>query len=100
MSLFSCFDQEEEQLIFETRLHIKDIWLPDTQQWIGQNMMKSLSLYDLLTHGHNIHNQQLLKSGVQNRLFRMMQSVMNGNITTYTSSHYLNRLIKSLMEGS
>eukprot|EP01084_Bolivina_argentea_P207998 354768_1 len=28
MGLFSCFDRESEHLIFETRLHIKDIFIP------------------------------------------------------------------------
>eukprot|EP01084_Bolivina_argentea_P072149 131035_1 len=34
MSLFTCFDHEEEHLIFETRLHIKDIWIPREKGWI------------------------------------------------------------------
>eukprot|EP01084_Bolivina_argentea_P061960 113268_1 len=35
MSLFTCFDHEEEHLIFETRLRIKDIFLTSSNQWMG-----------------------------------------------------------------
>eukprot|EP01084_Bolivina_argentea_P312078 540272_1 len=35
MGLFSCFDRESEHLIFETRLHIKDIWIPTEGLWVG-----------------------------------------------------------------
>eukprot|EP01084_Bolivina_argentea_P160601 279655_1 len=36
MELFSCYEQEEEHLIFETRLHIKDIFIPSERVWFGQ----------------------------------------------------------------
>eukprot|EP01084_Bolivina_argentea_P243762 408561_1 len=45
MELFTCFPLEEEHLIFETRLHIQDIFMPQTTQWIGDKLMKRLSLY-------------------------------------------------------
>eukprot|EP01084_Bolivina_argentea_P271196 461367_1 len=98
MSLFTCYDHEEEHLIFETRLHINDIWIPNDRLWIGKQLMRSLSLYDLLVHGHTVHNQQLLKSKVQNRLLEIIKSTMDGTVTTYTKSNYVNSLIKSLME--
>eukprot|EP01084_Bolivina_argentea_P083737 151602_1 len=60
MSLFSCFDRESEHLIFETRLHIKDIFVPTERQWMGNAYMKPLSLYDLLDHGNNVHRKYLL----------------------------------------
>eukprot|EP01084_Bolivina_argentea_P028586 53107_1 len=33
MSLYTCFEGEEEHLIFETRLHIKDIFIPTEGGW-------------------------------------------------------------------
>eukprot|EP01084_Bolivina_argentea_P199100 340752_1 len=37
MSLFSCFEREEEHLIFETRLHIKNIFMQQSGGWIGKS---------------------------------------------------------------
>eukprot|EP01084_Bolivina_argentea_P179939 310897_1 len=35
MDVFSCFDHEEEHLIFETRLHIKNIFIHSSRAWVG-----------------------------------------------------------------
>eukprot|EP01084_Bolivina_argentea_P260493 439937_1 len=51
MGSFTCYHNEEEHLIFETRLHIKDIFIPRSKLWIGSKLMKRLSLFDLLIHG-------------------------------------------------
>merc|ERR1719361_3414419 len=47
MALFTCYDNEAEQLIFKTRLHIKDIYLPRIGYWIGNGIMNRMSFYDL-----------------------------------------------------
>eukprot|EP01084_Bolivina_argentea_P204512 349258_1 len=98
MNLFSCFPHEEEHLIFETRLHINDIFIPKNKQWIGADLMLPLSLYDLLIHGSFIHNNALLKKKHQKKLFKILQNVKSGNISTYTNSSYVNKLISSLTE--
>eukprot|EP01084_Bolivina_argentea_P290795 499622_1 len=98
MDLFSCFDHEEEHLIFETRLHIKDIFLQKTRQWIGKRLMHSFSLYDLLIHGNVIRNKHLLKPKSQQLLLEMIQCVMKEQTSTYTQSDYANKMIKSLFE--
>eukprot|EP01083_Nonionella_stella_P192436 711333_1 len=68
MSLFSCFDTEEEHLIFEARLRIKDIFIPKDRKWVGKCWMKALTLYDLLIHGNRIYEKHLLKSKNQSLL--------------------------------
>eukprot|EP01084_Bolivina_argentea_P270339 459645_1 len=98
MGLFTCYDQEEEHLIFETRLHIKDIWIPSEHQWIGKNMMNRLSLCDLLIHGNVVRDDTLLKPKNQKRLSKLLHAVINNTIATYTSSSYTNNLIKSLIQ--
>eukprot|EP01084_Bolivina_argentea_P300041 517257_1 len=35
MGLYTCFDRESEHLIFEARLHIMDIFVPNEKLWIG-----------------------------------------------------------------
>eukprot|EP01084_Bolivina_argentea_P266961 452992_1 len=98
MDLFTCFHNEEEHLIFETRLHIKDIWLQKSGEWVGNSLMNTFSLYDLCIHGNDIHEQRLLKKKPQRALVRMMECVMSNKITTYTKSNYVNKLVESLVE--
>eukprot|EP01084_Bolivina_argentea_P159457 277713_1 len=98
MSLFSRFDHESEHLIFETRLHIKDIFIPDTRGsvWVGNKIIQQLSLYDLLIKGNTIHSKYLLKKKTQKGLHKMLTSMMDGKISTYTRSDYGNALIESI----
>eukprot|EP01084_Bolivina_argentea_P237899 399711_1 len=98
MDKFTCFDTEEEHLIFETRLHIKNIFIQSSKQWIGSKLMKRFSLYDLLIHGHNINDPSLLKPKNQSGLLGMLQYVMNKDIATYTTSNYVNNLLKTVIE--
>ena len=97
MSLFTCFENEREHLIFETRLHIKDIFVPRIGCYIGKNIMNRLSLFDLLIHGNNIHDKNLLKEKRQKSVAKMLQSTMNGTISSYTEYKYANELIASLI---
>eukprot|EP01084_Bolivina_argentea_P069854 127038_1 len=94
MGLFSCFDRESEHLIFETRLHIKDIWIPTEGLWVGPKMMNALSLYDLIVHG-NIVNKRLLKDKIQNRLCNLLNSIKDETIST--TSLYFKSLVSSLI---
>eukprot|EP01084_Bolivina_argentea_P301784 520732_1 len=96
MDLFTCFPHEEEHLIFETRLHIQDIFIPQNTLWIGDKIMKRLSLFDLLIHGNNIHDETLLKNKNQKALTKLLQRVLNGEICNYTKYPYVNQLIESL----
>ena len=75
MGLFSCFDHEREHLIFETRLHIKDIFVTKEGAWIGYKWMRMLSLYDLLVHGSVVHNKYLLKAKNQKRLHKQLKLI-------------------------
>eukprot|EP01083_Nonionella_stella_P080509 221309_1 len=95
MGLFSCFE-ESEHLIFETRLHIKDIAIPSEASWIGDDWIKTLSLYDLLIHGGTVHNRELLKKKIQKRLCKLLQRIIDNKLSTYASSPYLQTLIISL----
>ena len=97
MSLFTCFENEREHLIFETRLHIKDIFMPRIGCWIGKNIMNRLSLFDLLIHGNTIKDKRLLNEKRQKSVCKMLQSTMNDTISTYTKYPYINALIKSLL---
>eukprot|EP01084_Bolivina_argentea_P238316 400386_1 len=94
MCLFSCYDIEEEHLIFETRLHIKDIAIPRDIGYIGDDFMRVLSLYDLLVHGGTVHNKRLLKSKYQKRLCKLLRRVMNNDLSNYPT--YVQTLILSL----
>eukprot|EP01084_Bolivina_argentea_P083742 151608_1 len=100
MSLFSCFDSEEEHLIFETRLHIKDIAIPAEGGWIGKKYMNAISLYDILIHGGSVHKKELflLKKGNQNRLCKLLKSILDDKLDTCISSHYFRTLILSLTQ--
>eukprot|EP01084_Bolivina_argentea_P199105 340764_1 len=42
MDLFTCFDNEEEHLIFETRLHIKKIFLQRVCKWVPSSLLNRL----------------------------------------------------------
>eukprot|EP01084_Bolivina_argentea_P167640 290909_1 len=94
MGLFSCFDNEEEHLIFETRLHIQDIFIPTEKCFIGAKLMHSLSLYDLLTHGNIVHEKKLLKTNKQTKLCNVLNSIIKGE--KVTTSKYANSLISAL----
>eukprot|EP01084_Bolivina_argentea_P096722 173868_1 len=93
MSPFTCFDHEEEYLIFETRCHITDIYIPSESRYIGKDLMNVISLYDQLIHGMRIHDKSLLKKKTQRCLFRMIQHAMNGTLSTWTRSLYVNSLV-------
>eukprot|EP01084_Bolivina_argentea_P288639 495455_1 len=97
MTLFSCFDMEKEHLIYETTLHIKDIWNPKDGVWIGtkMHMVKALSLYESLVRVGIVHTN-LLKKKTQKRLCKMLKVVMEGTTSTYTTSSYVNSLLESL----
>ncbi|MCH2242777.1 MAG: hypothetical protein MK041_12825, partial [Aquabacterium sp.] len=97
MSLFSNFPHEREQLVFETRLHIKDIFIPRLGGWIGKNTMSALSLFDLLIHGSAIYDAQLLKKKKQRTLAKMMAAVRKNEIAKFTKSEYVNALIESVI---
>eukprot|EP01084_Bolivina_argentea_P061961 113269_1 len=99
MSLFTCFYHEEEHLIFETRLRIKDIFITSKKQWIGP-LMKQLSLYDCLVHGIKIRDKSFLKMKTQKRLHNILESVMNETVDQYTDSVYANSQIKALIENN
>eukprot|EP01084_Bolivina_argentea_P083743 151610_1 len=96
MGLFSCFDEEYEHLIFETRVHMKDIAIPSEKGWIGYKWMKVILLYDLLVQGRIIHNSQLLKKGNQNRLCKMLQLIMDDNLSY--KSQYFTTLVLSVTQ--
>eukprot|EP01084_Bolivina_argentea_P237900 399714_1 len=96
MSLFSCFEREEEHLIFETRLHIKNIFMQQSGGWIGKSIMDVISLYDLLAHGNNISFHISQQNKTQKLLLRMIECLMKNQ--TYTESKYVNNLIKVLVE--
>eukprot|EP01084_Bolivina_argentea_P061829 113031_1 len=98
MGLFTCFHNEDEQLIFETRLHIKDIFMPSSAQFIGKRLMNIFSLYDLLIHGNYIQEAKLLTQKNQKALLKLIQSAMNSEISSYTRSSYVNSLIRTLIE--
>eukprot|EP01084_Bolivina_argentea_P206562 352638_1 len=100
MALFTCYDHEEEHLIFETRLRIKDIFIqnPVKSTWIGQSIIKRLSLYDLLIHGNHIHSSELLTDKNQRKLAELLQSSLDNNkLSSYTKSSYVNALIDSIL---
>eukprot|EP01084_Bolivina_argentea_P290790 499614_1 len=97
MDVFSDFQHEEQHLILETTLHIKDIYLSQQSQWIGNSLMNRFSLYDSLIHGNYIENLRLLKKKNQRLLFKMLQVTMRGSASTYTDSPYVNQLIQSLI---
>eukprot|EP01084_Bolivina_argentea_P118001 209463_1 len=92
MELFSCFN-EEEHLIFETRLHIKKIFLPRERAWINAKLMNTLSLYDLLSHGNVVYNKKLLTETRQNKLCKLLKSIMKKQ---NSKSSYVNSLISAL----
>ena len=96
MSVFTCYDNEEEHLIFETRLHIKDIWIPREKVWIGKKWMKRLSLFDLIIHGTSVHNEYLLTKKNQQKLCNTLNRIMSGDVSTISSSSYLNLLIRKM----
>eukprot|EP01084_Bolivina_argentea_P301781 520729_1 len=96
MDLFTCFPHEEEHLIFETRLHIQNIFMPQNTLWVGDKLMKKLSLFDLLIHGNNIHDEKLLTKKNQKSLTKLLQRILKGEICNYTDSPYVNQLIESL----
>eukprot|EP01084_Bolivina_argentea_P199101 340754_1 len=95
MNLFSPYDTEEEHLIYQSKLHIKDIFMAMEQTWIGKNLMNILCLYDGLVTG-NIINDALLKKSVQRKTVKTIQQILNGNEEA-TKSKYVNSLIKSVM---
>eukprot|EP01084_Bolivina_argentea_P084866 153438_1 len=98
MDPFSCYGNEEEHLIFETRLHIKDVWMPTKGTWIGSSFMYRLSLFDLLIHGNTIFNDRLLSNKTQKNLLKTLKAVINDMLSDYTDSSYVNALIKSLTQ--
>eukprot|EP01084_Bolivina_argentea_P214608 364334_1 len=97
MSLFTCFDNEEEHLIFETRLHIKDIFIPSENVWIGKKWMNKLSLYDLLIHANDIYDECLLKKKNQKNLCKTLKHIMNDDAYSVSPSVYLNSLINTIV---
>eukprot|EP01084_Bolivina_argentea_P318415 552187_1 len=99
MSPFTCHHQEEEHLIFETRLRIKDIFLQNTvcSKWVGQAIIKQLSLYDLLIHGNHIHSTALLTEKNQQRLTKLLQTSLDNKLSSFTNSAYVNSLIGSIL---
>eukprot|EP01084_Bolivina_argentea_P261051 441018_1 len=94
MSLFSCFERESEHLIFETRLHVNDIFIPTERLWIGSKLMNILSLYDLLAHGNIVHQKRLLKQSNQKRLCKLLKSIQDNAISM--QSPYAKSLILAL----
>ena len=98
MALFSCYDHEEEQLIFETRCHIKDIWITSERTFIGRKIMNTLSLYDQIIHGTLIDTYLIKKTKIAQKLVSMLLSVMKDNVDTFTKSSYVNTLIMSLIK--
>eukprot|EP01083_Nonionella_stella_P091303 255254_1 len=98
MSLFSCYDTEQEHLIFEARLRIKDIFIPTNRQWIGKRWIKTLTLYDLLVHGNTIYEKHLLTPKNQLRLSSILQHVIDDTIQEMSPSAYLDSLMKALMK--
>eukprot|EP01084_Bolivina_argentea_P306194 529063_1 len=96
MSLFTCFDHEEEHLIFETRLHIRNIFVPKETVWIGKSWMKQLSLFDLLTHGHDIKNKYFTTQKNQKKLCKNLKKIMNDDNSSISPSVYLNSLINAV----
>eukprot|EP01084_Bolivina_argentea_P285027 488690_1 len=99
MALFTCYDHEEEQLIFETRCHIKDIWITSQRKFIGKKIMNTLSLYDQIIHGTIIDNS-LIKNKIQTTLNSMLLSVMKDSVSTFTTSSYVNTLVMSLIKSN
>eukprot|EP01084_Bolivina_argentea_P010226 19038_1 len=95
MSLFSCFDSEQEHLIFETRLHIQNIFIPTERSFVRKKWMKTLLLYDLLVHGNVVNDKMLLKTKNQQHLYNMLKLIIQDKIETIPSV-YLRTLIKSL----
>eukprot|EP01084_Bolivina_argentea_P262950 444889_1 len=98
MALFARFEHEEEHLIFETRLHIKDVFIPNLGGWVGENFMNRISLFDLLIHGNMIFDKKLLKKKNQKRLLELLQSTLNGDISKYAKSSYVQSLIRCLIQ--
>eukprot|EP01084_Bolivina_argentea_P297951 513384_1 len=98
MGIFSRYSTEEEHLIFETRLHIKNIFIPQERVWMGYKRMKTLSLYDMLTHGNTIHDMKLMTNATQKRLHKLLNGIMNNTFST--RSKYANSLIKALIENN
>eukprot|EP01084_Bolivina_argentea_P084467 152743_1 len=70
--------------------------MPQTTQWIGDKLMKRLSLYDLIIHGNCIHDETVLTRKNQKTLAKLLQKILNGEISNYTNSPYVNQLIESL----
>eukprot|EP01084_Bolivina_argentea_P048372 89132_1 len=95
MSLFSCYDTEEEHLIFETRLRIISIFVPaEKGLYIRDKSMWPLLLYDALVHGIIIHKKVLLKKKNQTALLKMLQNIMKNKPPT--KSQYYNSLLMAL----
>lgn len=70
MCMFTCYPNEREHLIFESRLHIKDIWVPRLGCWVGKKIISALSLLDLLIHGNAIHENKLMTKKNQKKLYK------------------------------
>eukprot|EP01083_Nonionella_stella_P067589 178875_1 len=100
MSLFSIFSHEEEFLIFEARLRIRDLFIPTQRKdpWVGQHYMKALALYDMIIHGNTIHDKPLLNKTNQKRLRHILRYVMDDKISEISPSTYLNSFIEALMK--
>eukprot|EP01084_Bolivina_argentea_P265685 450446_1 len=92
MSLFSCYVEEEEHLIFETRLRIASIFVP-REGWFPSSTLKCLLLYDLLVHGSVVHDNKLTEEKKQKKLTKMLQKIIDGKSS---SSAYVNSLIHAL----
>ena len=97
MQLFTCFDNEAEHFIFESLLHINDIFVPRSSCWVGQGIMNRLSLFALLSNNAFVDDDQLLKESNQRGLIKILQCIANDTMATYSSYEYANRLILSLI---
>eukprot|EP01084_Bolivina_argentea_P313843 543549_1 len=98
MALFSRFDLEREHLIFETRLHINGIALRTETGYIRYKWMKVISLYDLLIHGSIVHDHQLLENTNQNRLYKLLQLIINDKLQTSAFIQYFKTLVLTLTQ--
>merc|ERR1712228_600202 len=97
MALFTCFENEAEHLIFESNLHIKDIFVPGIRCWIGNRIMNTLTLYDQLINNQHVDDERLLKQKNQQRLVKLLKYIKNDSISSYTQFKYANAMIASLV---
>ena len=97
MQLFTCYEHESEQFIYDAELRISDLFIPRISRWIGKNLMNCLLLLELLSKDVSVHNEQLLEEKNQKGLIRILECIANDTMEKFTQFKYVNALVQSLI---